>query len=76
MRPACPLFEQCLGVAHEARDHQGLRYGLLGLGLVAVVQGDYGVIARPSSSSACTFDIDRSSPAPLSDPRESGLSCS
>lgn len=37
---ARPLFEECLMIAREAEDKQGLRLGLLGLGEVVAAQGD------------------------------------
>ena len=36
------LFEECLSVARAAQDKQGLRFGLNGLGQIALSQGDFG----------------------------------
>jgi predicted ATPase/DNA-binding CsgD family transcriptional regulator/Tfp pilus assembly protein PilF len=38
---ARPKFEECLAVARGAGDMQGLRFGLIGLGELAMNQGDY-----------------------------------
>ncbi len=39
---ARPLFAECLDLARQGEDKQGLRIGLIGLGSVALYQGDYG----------------------------------
>ncbi|HWF74560.1 MAG TPA: hypothetical protein VG186_14515, partial [Solirubrobacteraceae bacterium] len=51
LHAARPLFEECLVVAREAQDAEGLRAGLLGLGSVALSQGDW-VLAQSLSEEA------------------------